>query len=101
MSVGWVDSYSAPTPARGDARRVNERRAVFSEVPFARDASRSRAGDAVPITTVFGARALPTEIAFLAAHGVPTELLQYAATMARSHGVSADAFLLAEGLVAE
>jgi hypothetical protein len=69
----------------------------FFEAPFAREASCSRAGDAVPITTVSGARALPTEIAFLAAHGVPTELQQCAATIARSHGVSADAILLAEG----
>ena len=98
MSVGWVDSYSAPalTPDRGDARR-----AVLSEPPFARDASRSRGGDAVPIAAASAARPLPTEIGFLAAYGVPAALLQYAATMARRQGVSADAFLLAEGLLAE
>ena len=44
---------------------------------------------------------LPTEIAFLAGFGVPMELLQYAAKLARRQGVSADAALLGEGLVDE
>jgi glycosyltransferase XagB len=43
----------------------------------------------------------PVEIAFLARHGVPLEALAYATALGRRQGVSADAALLGEGLVAE
>jgi hypothetical protein len=46
-------------------------------------------------------RAIPVEIAFLEDYGVPREALHYAAGLARRQGVSADAVLLAEGVVAE
>ncbi|WP_245410997.1 glycosyltransferase family 2 protein [Microvirga flavescens] len=44
---------------------------------------------------------MPTEIGFLAAHGVPSGLLQDAATIAAITGVSADRVLIAHGLVTE
>jgi cellulose synthase/poly-beta-1,6-N-acetylglucosamine synthase-like glycosyltransferase len=44
---------------------------------------------------------LPIEISFLASKGTPIELLQYAAALGRRQGVSADAALIAEGLIAE
>ena len=47
------------------------------------------------------ARPLPEEIAFLADFGVPQIVLRYAAALARRQGVSADAALIAEGLVDE
>ncbi len=47
------------------------------------------------------ARALPEEIAFLPAYGVPSQVLNYAAALSRRQGVSADAALLAEGLMEE
>jgi len=43
----------------------------------------------------------PVEIAFLTAYGVPVEALHYATSLARRQGVSADAALIAEGIVAE
>ncbi len=43
----------------------------------------------------------PVEIAFLLDYGVPVEALDYAAALARRQGVSADAALLAEHIVAE
>jgi glycosyltransferase XagB len=43
----------------------------------------------------------PVEVAFLAKHGVPMEALAYAAALSRRQGVSADAALLGEGVVAE
>ena len=44
-------------------------------------------------------RSIPVEIAFLSAHGVPEQVLQFAAATARRQGVCADEALLAEGLV--
>jgi hypothetical protein len=41
------------------------------------------------------------EIAFLSGYGVPSEVLHYATALARRQGVSADAALVAEGLVSE
>jgi hypothetical protein len=49
----------------------------------------------------FGSHPPPLEIAFLLNYGVPIETLRYATTVARRQGVSSDAALLAEGLVAE
>jgi len=46
-------------------------------------------------------RSIPVEIAFLSAHGVPEQVLQFAAATARRQGVCADEALLAEGLVCE
>jgi glycosyltransferase XagB len=43
----------------------------------------------------------PVEIAFLSKYGVPSEALIYATALARRQGVSADAVLLGEGVVAE
>ncbi|MBM3651843.1 MAG: glycosyltransferase [Alphaproteobacteria bacterium] len=44
---------------------------------------------------------VPVEIAFLSGHGVPEQVLQFAAATARRQGVCADEALLAEGLVSE
>ncbi|HEY8213371.1 MAG TPA: glycosyltransferase [Methylocystis sp.] len=46
-------------------------------------------------------RSVPVEIAFLSAHGVPEQVLHFAAATARRQGVCADEALLAEGLVSE
>ncbi|HTO78670.1 MAG TPA: glycosyltransferase, partial [Methylocystis sp.] len=48
-----------------------------------------------------GASELPCEVAFLLDFGVPRIVLQQSLRLARRHGVSADAALLAEGLVEE
>lgn len=49
----------------------------------------------------FKSRDLPIEIAFLTTYGVPDAVLRYACGLARRQGVSADAALLAEGLVSD
>jgi glycosyltransferase XagB len=91
MNTAPVDSHSTDPlfQAREDARR---RRAAEAAPPEVR--RRLRAAASAP-------RATPVEIAFLADYGVPVEALRYAATLAVRQGVSADAVLLAEGIVAE
>lgn len=96
MSMAPVDSFSTvASKERDDARLVERRRNALSELSpsVKRRPAPGREGGA--------ARALPVEIAFLAAYGAPVEALQYAAALARRQGVSADAALLAEGIVSE
>lgn len=64
---------------------------------------RSHAGAArrVPPRRATASQPIPVEIAFLSGHGVPEEVLRFAAATARRQGVCADEALLAEGLVAE
>ncbi|WP_051134155.1 glycosyltransferase [Methylocystis sp. ATCC 49242] len=96
MSMASVDSFSSASPSlkREDTRPVDRRRALSTELPAS--VQRRPASAKVPAP-----RALPVEISFLIAYGVPEEVLRYAAETARRQGVSADAALLAEGLVRE
>ncbi len=90
MSMGSVDRFSAGPSQRRDETRIGRRRAAAE--PGAPEMRRLSG----PST-----RAVPVEIAFLADHGVPIEALHYAAALARRQGVTADAALIAEGIVAE
>lgn len=96
MSTAPVDSFSAaPLPQRPDAQRfVDSRRATVADLSASGPRRRASAAESA-------ARALPVEISFLARYGVPAQALQYAAALARRQGVSADAALLAEGIVEE
>ena len=70
--------------------------------PFRRRAlADSSAGRRPPPPRSTASRPIPVEIAFLSAHGVPEQVLQFAAATARRQGVCADEALLAEGLVCE
>lgn len=82
MSIGSVDRFSPAPPQRREDARISRRRPQASSAPA-------------------GARPLPVEIAFLTDFGVPVEALHYAAALARRQGVTADAALLAEGVVPE
>jgi glycosyltransferase XagB len=87
------------TRQTGETRHAERRRAEVAEKSAHPSLhAGSRVGFAPEKST---SRAIPQEIAFLAAYGVPRELLQYAADLARRQGVSPDAALLAEGLMEE
>lgn len=91
MSVAWVHSAD-PSPRSWEEARFARRRSPSEPAPAARRGSRR--SESAP-------RPPAVEIAFLGNYGVPLEVLNYATAMARRQGVSADAVLLAEGLVAE
>jgi len=100
MSVNPVDRVSPypPVPHRDDSAGFPRRREPSTETAAL---ARQRARPA-PETLAPGAgRPLPPEIAFLAAHGAPLVMLQYGATIARRQDASADAVLIAEGLISE
>jgi cellulose synthase/poly-beta-1,6-N-acetylglucosamine synthase-like glycosyltransferase len=91
MSTVTVDPlHLDPAPRDREARRLRQRAAEPS--PSARRAADIR--ESAP-------RPPPVEIAFLANYGVPVEALHYATAIARRQGVSADAALIAEGIVPE
>ena len=96
MSTASVDSFSVAGPSpRGDDPRGPERRrgpANDFRAGAKRAASRETRGSPA---------AIPVEIAFLSDYGVPQEALHYGGVLARRQGVSADAALIAEGIVAE
>ncbi|MFY9626758.1 MAG: glycosyltransferase, partial [Methylocystis sp.] len=92
-----TDRLQEAAGQRHDGLRPIERRRTDLADSYA-SSSRSRGNRPQEKSTP---GALPPEIAFLLSFGVPAALLQYAATLARRQGVSADAALLAEGLVSE
>jgi len=99
MRLRSVDSFSRSAPLRReDARAPERRRAAAGE---AAGLDKGLAGPAGLGGPAGPPRELPIEIAFLAAHGIPLEVLRYAAVLARRQGVCADAALIAEGLVRE
>ncbi|MGJ0506688.1 MAG: glycosyltransferase [Methylocystis sp.] len=85
--------FTLPIPSLARERRRAPRRRALD--PLADAARRS----ARPAATA--PRQPAVEIAFLAHYGVPPEALNYAMARARADGVSADAVLLAEKIVAE
>lgn len=70
MSMASVDSFSSASPSlkREDTRPVDRRRALSTELPAS--VQRRPASAKVPAP-----RALPVEISFLIAYGVPEEVL--------------------------
>lgn len=97
MTINLTDKLQEAAGQRHDGLRPIERRRTDLADSYA-SSSRSRGNRPQEKSTP---GALPPEIAFLLSFGVPAALLQYAATLARRQGVSADAALLAEGLVSE
>ncbi len=90
MSEASVDPYYAdPSLHLGEEGRDGRGRAA--PVPARRGQEPARTAPRPPAV----------EIAFLAKYGVPLDVLHYATALARRQGVSADATLLAEGLVSE
>lgn len=90
MNFVPIDSAAAAaSPIKDDLLQTVGRRLPAGAV---RRASPRRATAPQPI---------PVEIAFLSSHGVPEQVLRFAAATARRQGVCADEALLAEGLVAE
>ncbi|MGD9544652.1 MAG: glycosyltransferase [Methylocystis sp.] len=87
-----IDSVASSAPQIKDDFRQPVGRRALVDSPMLRRAPPPRAA---------AVRSLPVEIAFLADHGVPEEVLRFAATTARRHGVCADEALLAERLVSE
>ena len=96
MCAALVDSFSSvePTFATADVDSDIAGRDASPRQPSARQRRRVDLRRQSP-------PALPIEVAFLLGHGVPIEALRYAAALARRQGVSADAALIAEGIVAE
>ncbi len=92
----WIDKGSTSVrTGREDQRRANcARSEKLSQCVMLRLTS------GTGLRSV-AARPLPKEIAFLADYGVPPAVLRYAAALGRRQGVSADAALLAEGLIDE
>ena len=88
MITAPVDRFSAASALRGR----EERRRAGGPPSLKR-----RAAKQIPAA----ARPLPVEVAFLLDHGVPQEVLVYGVALARRQGVSADAALMAEGIVDE
>ncbi|MGJ0396433.1 MAG: hypothetical protein ACR65U_09430 [Methylocystis sp.] len=92
MNFVPIDSAaSAALPIKDDLRLQARRRPPADSAAVRRPPPR-RATAPQPI---------PVEIAFLSSHGVPEQVLRFAAATARRQGVCADEALLAEGLVAE
>ncbi|MGD9541479.1 hypothetical protein [Methylocystis sp.] len=93
MNFVPIDSAAASSasPIGDDLRQPVGRRA-FAGAAVDRRAPPHRAS---------APQSVPVEIAFLSGHGVPEEVLRFAAATARRQGVCADQALLAEGLVAE
>ncbi|QGM98222.1 glycosyltransferase [Methylocystis parvus] len=91
MSMAPVDPFPADSvPHPRSAQSFRPRPSI--EPPSARRAPDVR--ESAP-------RPPPVEIAFLVNYGVPVEALHYATSVARRQGVSADAVLIAEGVVSE
>ncbi|ATQ69296.1 hypothetical protein [Methylosinus trichosporium] len=99
MSVDRVDRFSPRSASlqRDDPVSVPRRRDAAPES----DAPRRRAWNSPEKLAPGAGRPLPPEIAFLAAHGAPLVMLQYGAAMARRQGATADAVLIAEGLLTQ
>ncbi len=94
MSLASVDHFPAEPATRvGNGQRSPGRRTPLDQTPLAIKRA-ARAGEAPP-------RSPPIEIAFLSNHGVSIDALNQTAELARRQGVSADAALLAEGVVDE
>ncbi|WP_424361646.1 glycosyltransferase [Methylocystis parvus] len=92
MSMASVDPFPVDPFSRAREEARSRQRGPADPAPSTRRFAAVR--DSVP-------RPPPVEIAFLLNYGVPVEALHYAASVARRQGVSADAVLLAEGIVAE
>ncbi|MBI1981145.1 MAG: glycosyltransferase [Methylocystis sp.] len=92
MNVVPIESVaSSASPIKDDRRQPLSRRPLAD----------SSAGRRPPPSRATAPQSIPVEIAFLSAHGVPEQVLQFAAATARRQGVCADQALLAEGLVPE
>ncbi|WP_457796063.1 glycosyltransferase [Methylocystis sp. S23] len=91
MSMAPVDPFPVDPSPRGRAARSFRQRGSGESLSARRSADVRESAPRPP----------PVEIAFLANYGVPVEALHYAASVARRQGVSADAVLIAEGVVAE
>ncbi|QGM47053.1 glycosyltransferase family 2 protein [Methylocystis heyeri] len=98
MSSPRPDGRISENQAKSPPRHGDRRRAEGADASVFPPNARLRDGFASEKPTP---RPLPQEIAFLAAFGAPGEVLLYASALARRQGVSADAALLAEGLMAE
>ncbi|WP_442754490.1 hypothetical protein ACNHKD_16070 [Methylocystis sp. JAN1] len=93
MSMASVDPFPVDPSSRAkEEARAPRQRGKADPSLSARRVATGRGG---------AARPPPVEIAFLLNYGVPIEALNYATSVARRQGVSADAALLAEGIVAE
>jgi hypothetical protein len=98
MNIIQFDHFSNPSSSRLEEMAPSRlRRQALAGAVQSRRAFHSTLG---PSDTT-APRPLPVEIAFLATQEVPLALLQYAAALARRQGVSADAALIAEGLIGE
>ncbi len=91
MNFVPIDSAAAAaaSPSKDDFRQTVGRRSLAG------------AARRVPPRRATAPQPIPVEIAFLSSHGVPEQVLRFAAATARRQGVCADEALLAEGLVAE
>jgi cellulose synthase/poly-beta-1,6-N-acetylglucosamine synthase-like glycosyltransferase len=94
MSEASVDLYYAEPSLRPREEGQGPRRRTLGNAPVAPVRRAPGRAETSP-------RPPAVEIAFLAKYGVPLDVLHYATTLARRQGVSADAALLAEGLVAD
>jgi cellulose synthase/poly-beta-1,6-N-acetylglucosamine synthase-like glycosyltransferase len=100
MSIVQIDRFSNRSRSRHDENSAlrGQRDAFPSPAPTQSGrAMHSIQDGSEPIAP----SPLPIEIAFLASDETPLALLQYAAALARRQGVTADAALIAEGLIDE
>lgn len=98
MSKASVDHFCFDPDLRD---RDDQRAAPLFRRPKSPADGTSSDGRRASLGSETASRAPPVEISFLLDHGVPRDALNEAAALARRQGVSADAALLAEGLVEE